>query len=68
MSEEMKRDIEALRENTRDVALAVIRLESRMSGFEERVRGDLSKGFGEVMNRLDSFAGEVALSRRDKKS
>ena len=62
----LKTDVSALRVTTRNIAVKVSRLEAQGSGLETRLDEKLSKGFGDVLSKLDSFAGEIKASRDER--
>lgn len=66
MSDEMKRNIEVLKQDVRNIVVAVSRVEGQMNGLEMRLRDDISKGFSDVLSKLDGFAGEALASRNQR--
>ena len=59
----LKTDVSALRVTTTNIAVSQSRLVGQVNGLETRLDEKMSKGFGDVLSKLDSFAGEVKSSR-----
>ncbi|HXT01442.1 MAG TPA: hypothetical protein VN915_12250 [Elusimicrobiota bacterium] len=64
--DKLKRDVGAVRKSTRNIAVNVSRLVGEMHDLNVSLRQDMSKGFERVLGRIDSFAGEVDSSRRQR--
>jgi hypothetical protein len=63
MLDDMKRDIEMLKESNRNIAKEIFKLQDRMDNLGDQ----MARGFREVLGRFDIFAHEVDLSRRKRK-
>jgi hypothetical protein len=68
----LKRDIEilqadmtALRATTTKTAIEVSRIDGQINGLARSE--EITKGFSEVMRKLDAFSGEAETARRDRK-
>ena len=62
MLNDMKRDIEMLKESNRNIAKEIFKLQDRVQGLDDKVTG----GFREVLGKLETFSNEVDLSRRER--
>ena len=61
----LKTDVTALRATTTKTAIEVSRIDSHVNGLA--TREEIARGFNEVISKLDSFAGEIEGSRRERK-
>ncbi len=63
MRDEMKRDIESLKESNRNIAKEIFKLQDRMNSLDDR----MTRGFGELRTIIEKFTGEIDLFRRERK-
>ena len=62
MMDDMKRDIEMLKESNRTIAKEIFKLQDRMDGLGQQ----MANGFKELTGILETFTGEIDLSRRER--